>query len=91
MRLTKSTTEYETLRDVIVNEIQPLKVSHCIFHSGGFDDLPLTNWGYTIIYFNTCGAIFVFAYKQQSNNAIYMRGMNASLQWVDDWKQLSFV
>ena len=45
----------------------------------------------TIIAYNTRGAVHVYAYKFLSNNEIYVRGMDTSSNWVDDWKQISIV
>lgn len=47
-----------------------------------------TDWGYTIICYNTGGAINVFAYKYLSNEKVYTRGMTAEGEWSGGWKRL---
>ena len=90
---TPTNTGYSTLRDFLCNEIfGKSDTSFCIFATGSFSDLPITSgWNFTIIAYNTMGAVHVYAYKFLSNNEIYVRGMNADANWKDDWKQISFV
>ena len=87
-------TGYTSLRDFLWNEIfDKSDSSFCIFAASNFSDLPdaLAGWGFTIIAYITRGSVHVYAYKFLSNNDIYVRGMNENANWIDDWKQISFI
>ena len=92
-KFTPTNTGYTSLRDFLTNEIfGKSDSSFCIFAAGSFSDLPIiSGWDFTIIAYITSGAVHVYAYKFLSNNDIYVRGMDADSNWVDDWKQISFV
>ena len=92
IRFTPSNTGYETLKEYIIDEVfAKSNISYCIFNAYGFSDLPATDWDYIIKCFYTNGSIYVTAYKFLSNNTIYVRGITFSGEWIDDWKQISFV
>lgn len=88
-----SNTEYATLKEFLTNEIfGKSDASFCVFAASDFSDLPdNSGWGFTIVAYCTMGATHVYAYRFLSNNTIYVRGLAANGNWVDDWKQLSFV
>lgn len=86
---TKSNTGVNTLMEFIIhNDFCDDTSAEYIFGASGFDDLPSTDWGYTIRCYNTGGAINVFAYKYLSNEIVYTRGMTAGGEWTSAWKRV---
>ena len=86
----KENTSYSTLRELIQNHefFKSSTAEEFIFGAEGFDDLPVTNWGFSIRLYTGAGNKYIIAYKMLSNDLFYTRSMNYDGTWVSDWKRL---
>ena len=89
---TPSNTGCTSLLDFVLNYIfNNSDISYCTFGASGFDDLPRNDWGFSIEFHSNTGGIYAIAYRIISNNDIYVRGISYDSNWLDDWKQISFL
>ena len=86
----KENTSYSTLRELIQNHefFKSSTAEEFIFGAEGFDDLPVTNWGFSIRLYTGGGNKYIIAYKMLSNDLFYTRSMNYDGTWASDWRKL---
>ena len=89
-KFTKDSTSYATLSEFIKNHdfFKLSESSIYVFSANGFDDLPSTNWDYTIKMYNTNGAIHVVAYRFISDNEYFVRSFTYTGDWAGGWQRL---
>ena len=82
---------YSTLLEYIQKVLYPSGIAQYTFQVYGFSDIPAQNWGYTCTYYNTNGHGYCVLYRHLSNCVICVRGLNSSLQWTGDWRQIQLL
>ena len=87
--VTPTSSGYATLLEYIGNVVYPMNIGVYSFQASGFSDLPVNNWGFTVIVISEGGAITVIAYRHLSNAEYYVRSVNAYSVWAGDWKLLA--
>ena len=86
----KEDTSYSTLNELIQNHefFKSSTAEEFIFGAEGFDDLPVTNWGFSIRLYTGAGNKHIIAYKMLSNDLFYTRSMRYDGTWLSDWKRV---
>ena len=86
----KDNTSYSTLSELIQNHefFKSSTAEEFIFGAEGFDDLPVTNWGFSIRLYTGGGNKHIIAYKMLSSDLFYTRSMNYDGTWISEWKKL---
>ncbi len=86
----KENTSYSTLNELILNHefFKSSTAEEFIFGAEGFDDLPVTNWGFSIRLYTGAGNKHIIAYKMLSSDLFYTRSMNYDGTWLSDWQRV---
>ncbi|MCI5603499.1 MAG: hypothetical protein MR361_08405 [Clostridiales bacterium] len=79
---------YSTLLEYIQKVLYPSGIAQYTFQVNGFSDIPNQHWGYTCTYYNTNAHGYCVLYRHLSNCDLLVRGLDGSLQWIGDWKQI---
>ena len=87
--VTPTSSGYATLLEYINNVVYPMNIGVYSFQASGFSDLPVNNWGFTVIVISEGGAITVIAYKHLSSTEYYVRSENVSNAWAGNWNLLA--
>ena len=85
----KENTSYSTLSELIQNHefFKSSSTEEFIFSAEGFDDLPVTNWGFSIRLYTKPGNNYVVACKMLSN-IFYTRYMSYDGTWDGGWQKV---
>ena len=86
--VTPSSSGKSTLLAYIADVIVPKAVSVYSFHASGFSDLPSSDWGFDVTVYNS-GGLYVTAFRQLSNEKLYIRCVNYDDTWAGSWKLLN--
>jgi len=85
-KVTPTSSGKSTLLAYIKDVIAPLGYGTYSFSAENFSDLPVQNWGFSVIVITEGGIITVIAYKMLSNADYYMRTSNFDgTAWQTDW------
>ena len=82
----KENTSYSTLGELIQNHefFKSSSTEEFIFSAEGFDDLPVTNWGFSIRLYTKTGNNYVVA-NMMLTNLFYTRYMTYDGTWDGGW------
>ena len=85
----KENTSYSTLSELIQNHefFKSSSTEEFIFSAEGFDDLPVTNWGFSIRLYTRTGNNYVVA-NMMLSNLFYTRYMKYDGTWDGGWQKV---